>query len=50
LELYLPSGRTGTNFMGFTPIGEVSVVCLNNDGHRCSSEEMQPMTKSAYDS
>jgi len=40
LELYLPSGCTGADFVGFTPIGEVAVVCPDYDGYRGASEEM----------
>jgi len=40
LELYLPSGHMGANFMGFTPIGKIAVICPDDYGHRGSSKEM----------
>ena len=40
LKLNLPCCHMWTNFVGFTPIGEVLVVSPDNDGYRCSSEEV----------
>jgi len=40
LEFYLPGCCTWADFMGFTPIGEVTVVSPNNDRDGSSSEEM----------
>jgi len=40
LELYLPSGCAGADFMGFTPIGKISVIGPDDDGYGSSSKEM----------
>jgi len=49
LEFYLPSGCTGANFVGFAPISEVAMVCLDNHGDGGASEEVRPVMKGTYD-
>ncbi len=50
LEFYLPGHCVWTNFMGFTPIGEVTVVGPNDDGDGGSSKQVWPVVKGMYDS
>jgi len=49
LELDLPSGCVGADFVRFTPIGEVTMVCPDDDRDGGASEEMRPVSKGTYD-
>ena len=40
LEFYLPGCCVWADFVGFTPISEVTVVSPNNDRDRCASKQM----------
>jgi hypothetical protein len=50
LEFNLPSGGMGSNFMGFTPISQVTVVSPYENRYRGSSEQVRPVIESIYDS
>ena len=40
LEFYLPGHCAWAHFMGFTPIGEVTVVGPDNNRDGCSSKQV----------